>query len=104
MAIMANAEKASSQASSTEKTSIAKARAFSGLSPSMRLANSGTKALLNAPSANSARNRLGKRCATKKASATGPVPKREGDQLVAHKAQHAADQGEAADRRRRFEK
>ena len=37
-------------------------------------ANCGTKAELNAPSAKSARNRLGKRWATAKASATGPVP------------------------------
>ena len=38
------------------------------------LAKSGTKAALNAPSANSRRNVLGMRKAAKKASATGPVP------------------------------
>ena len=74
IAIMAMAENSRSQASRTEKTSMAKARALASPSPSTRLAKSGTKALLKAPSANSARNRLGKRCATKKASAIGPVP------------------------------
>ena len=54
--------------------SSAKARAASLPSPSRRLANSGTKAELKAPSPNSRRNRLGKRNATKKASATAPVP------------------------------
>ena len=36
---------------------------------------SGTKAALNAPSANRLRNRFGSRCATKNASATGPAPR-----------------------------
>ena len=54
--------------------SSAKARAASLPSPSRRLANSGTKAELKAPSPNRRRNRLGKRKATKNASATAPEP------------------------------
>ncbi len=54
--------------------SSAKERAACGPSPSRRLANNGTKAELKAPSPNRRRNRLGKRKATKKASATAPVP------------------------------
>ena len=54
--------------------SCANARAASLPSPSSFLANSGTNAELKAPSPNSRRNRLGKRNATKKASATAPVP------------------------------
>ena len=104
IAIIATAENSSSQASSTEKTSMAKARAFASPSPSMRLANSGTKALLKAPSANRARNRLGKRWATKNASATGPVPSVKAISWSRTKPKHAADQGEAANRCRGFEK
>ena len=52
----------------------AKPRALSCPSARSLFEKSGTNAELNAPSANSARNRLGKRKETKKASATQPVP------------------------------
>jgi hypothetical protein len=58
---MASADSAISAAISTESTSSAKRRAACGPSPSSSLAKSGMKAVLNAPSANSRRNRLGKR-------------------------------------------
>ena len=54
--------------------SSAKRRALSLPSARRRFEKSGTNAELNAPSAKSARNRLGKRNDTKKASATQPVP------------------------------
>ena len=74
MAISASAVKRRSTNRSPASASSAKERAACGPSPSRRLANSGTNAELKAPSANSRRNRLGKRKATKKASATAPVP------------------------------
>src|SRR4051812_31810488 len=66
--------------SSSAATSIASdssASAWAGPLPSrVRVAaNSGRKAAVKAPSANSERNRLGSRNATKKASASGPAPR-----------------------------
>jgi hypothetical protein len=58
---MASAEIAISAAISTESTSSAKRRAASTPLPSSSLAKSGMKAVLNAPSAKSRRNKLGKR-------------------------------------------
>ena len=67
--------KASSTVNSTAKASSAKTRT-AGLPPSASVPEaSGTKAALNAPSANRLRNKFGRRCATKKASAIGPAPR-----------------------------
>jgi hypothetical protein len=60
-------------------------------------ANSGTKAALNAPSPNRRRNRLGKRKATTKASATEPGAQHRGHEHVAHEAEDPARHGEPAD-------
>ena len=67
----------SSTVKRTPNTSSEKRRAPSSPLASISLANKGTKAELNAPSAKSRRNVLGKRKAALKASATGPVPKAE---------------------------
>ncbi|MDT4841225.1 hypothetical protein FQZ97_750700 [compost metagenome] len=64
----------SSTVNRTPKTSSEKRRAPSMPFFSISLANSGTKAALNAPSANNLRNVFGKRKAALNASATGPVP------------------------------
>ena len=56
------------------RTCSAKIRACDLPCPTRNAENIGTKAALNAPSANSARKWLGSRNATKKASATGPAP------------------------------
>ncbi len=74
MAISMIAVTISSAVSSALSASSPKRFASASPSPSSDLANSGTKAELNAPSANRRRKRLGKRNATKNASATGPVP------------------------------
>ena len=63
-----------SAAASTASDSSAKRRASSSPSLSWVLVKSGTKAEAKAPSAKRRRKRLGRRWATKKASATGPVP------------------------------
>ena len=64
-----------SAANRTENASSAKARS-AGFPPSASAPEaSGTKAALNAPSANRLRNKFGKRWATKNASATGPAPR-----------------------------
>ena len=73
------------QASKTDKANTVQARAVATLSITSRVASSpcwarlaastGTKAWLNAPSANSRRKKLGNLNATKKASATGPAPR-----------------------------
>ncbi len=74
MASSAMAVKAINVKSRTESASSAKRRAAVLPSPSSALAKSGTKAELNAPSANNLRKRLGNLNATKNASAIGPVP------------------------------
>src|SRR5690606_3428094 len=60
----------------TSQLMMRAARSFAPASPACSSApeNIGTKAVLKAPSANSRRNRLGKRKAAKKASAAGAVP------------------------------
>src|SRR5690625_3725243 len=77
MAARAMAVKISRPAARTAIASSANRFAASLPSSSSLAANSGTKAALNAPSAKRRRKRLGKRKATKKASATGPVPRTE---------------------------
>src|SRR5215470_12848650 len=72
MVISARTVSAKMTNTSPASASSAKARAASLPSPSSFLANSGTKAELNAPSPNRRRNKLGNRKATKKASATAP--------------------------------
>ena len=74
MAISATAVSSSMNTSMLASTRSAKARASAGPPCSSRPANIGTKAALNAPSANSRRNRFGSRCATNHASATALVP------------------------------
>jgi hypothetical protein len=74
MAISASAVSSSSANRSPASASSANERAACGPSASRRPANMGTKAALNAPSPNRRRNRLGRRKATKNASATTPVP------------------------------
>ena len=74
MAISATMVSASRINTSPDIASSAKMRADSRPSVSSFLANSGTKAELKAPSPNRRRNRLGKRKATKNASATVPLP------------------------------
>src|SRR5579884_2833080 len=75
MKISAATTKANSAANSTAKASSAKSRAACLPLSAKAPAASGTKAALNAPSANRLRNRLGRRWATKNASATGPAPR-----------------------------
>ena len=58
------------------KACSAKSRAATRPSVASSPAKLGTKAALNAPSPNRRRNRLGRRSATKNASATGPAPSR----------------------------
>ena len=67
----------SSVHSRTVRTSSANDLAAARPSRSSTPAKSGTKAALNAPSANSRRRKLGSLKATKKASATGPAPRTE---------------------------
>ena len=75
MAAMAATVSASRTKRKTARVSSAKRRAAASPSSSRRRAKSGTKAALKAPSAKIRRNMLGKRKATKKASAAGPVPR-----------------------------
>ena len=75
MAISATAVKMRRAVRRTESASSPNLRASASPSPSSARVYSGTKAELKAPSAKSRRKRLGKRKATKKASATGPVPR-----------------------------
>ncbi len=75
MKVSARRRKARSAASSTASASSAKIRAASLPDWAMVPANSGTKAALKAPSAKRLRNKFGRRCATKNASATGPAPR-----------------------------
>ena len=60
----------------TAMVSWAKVLALSAPSRWSREEKAGTKAALKAPSPNRRRNRLGRRLATKNASATGPAPAR----------------------------
>ena len=65
---------APSQNAITARVSLANWRAGGWPSAASMPEKAGTKAALKAPSPNRRRNRLGRRRATKKASATGPVP------------------------------
>ena len=76
MAIMHSAENASSTQTKIERTSVANSsaeRSSSPVAPSLRV-YIGTKATLNAPSANSRRNVLGRVKASCHASAASPAP------------------------------
>ena len=74
MAIMAIAVKMPRISTMAVKASRAKARGAS--SASSFFENMGTKAMLNAPSAKKRRNMLGSEKAMRKASATGPAPRK----------------------------
>ena len=95
MTISPRRVKATSSTASPESAWPAKARAPSG-SAWRRFEKSGMKAASNAPSANSRRNMLGMRKATKNASATGEAPSGR-DQNVADETEHAARDGDGAD-------
>ena len=73
MKTSASRHSAISNSPSTPAAELAKLCASSPVS--MRLANIGTKAVLNAPSAKKRRNMLGRAKAIRNASATGPAPR-----------------------------
>ncbi len=72
MKITATTDSTTSTPANPANASEAKPRASSPASS--RLENSGTKAVLNAPSAKKRRNMLGSENAIRNASATGPDP------------------------------
>ncbi len=97
MAISARIAKATSTSVSPLSACAAKSRAAASPRRAGRLVKSGMKAALKAPSAKMRRNMLGTRKPTKKASVIGGGAEHGGDQHVADEAEHAADDGHAAD-------
>ena len=81
MATMPTTVTIASTNNSPASASSANACAESRPSPSMRLANSGMNAELNAPSPNNRRNRLGIRKPTLNASATSPDPNAQANRI-----------------------